>query len=168
MKANQAEKDFRDMSGALKASGYREKLVTVKPARAMLGGLLCALPFAAVFGAVYRLLLTDRAHLSDVGGIGFYAMFIGLGACGRPGLGRGAVQLQRPDAELRVHRPARARAVHSRCAGALCAARRRERGFHVRLPWHGVRAHHACQFPPRRGGPADSLQRDARARRADR
>ena len=51
-KANQAEKDFRDMSGALKASGYREKLVTVKPARAMLGGLLCALPFAAVFGVL--------------------------------------------------------------------------------------------------------------------
>ena len=69
-KANQAEEDFRDMSGALRASGYREKLVTVKPARAMLGGLLCALPFAAVFGAVYRLLLTDRAHLS--------AMFIGI------------------------------------------------------------------------------------------
>ena len=35
-------------------------------------------PFAAVFGAVYRLLLTDRAHLSDAAGIGFYAMFIGI------------------------------------------------------------------------------------------
>lgn len=68
-KANQAEEDFKDMSGALRASGYSEKLVTVKPARAMLGGLLCALPFAAVFGAVYRLLLTDRAHLSDVLGL---------------------------------------------------------------------------------------------------
>lgn len=77
-KTNQAEKDFKDMSGALKASGYSEKLVTVKPARAILGGLLCALPFAAVFGAMYRLLLTDRAHLSDAAGIGFYAMFIGI------------------------------------------------------------------------------------------
>lgn len=78
MKANQAEKDFRDMSDALKASGYSEKLVTIKQSRAMLGGLICALPFAAVFGAVYRLLLAGHAHLSDAAGMGFYAMFIGI------------------------------------------------------------------------------------------
>ena len=77
-KTNQAEKDFRDMSDALKASGYSEKLVTIKQSQVMLGGLLCALPFASAFGAAYRLLLTDRAHLSDASGLGFYAMFIGI------------------------------------------------------------------------------------------
>lgn len=45
---------------------------------ALVSMIIGALPFAAVFGAMYRLLLTDRAHLSDVGGIGFYAMFIGI------------------------------------------------------------------------------------------
>lgn len=77
-KAERAEHEFRAMSEALKASGYSEKLVTIKQSRAMLGGLICALPFAAVFGAVYRLLLAGRAHLSDAAGMGFYAMFAGI------------------------------------------------------------------------------------------
>ena len=78
MKAVQAEKKFRDMSDAMRASGYIEKAATISQTRAMLVGLLCALLFAAAFGAVYRLALIDRAHLSYTGGLYFYAMFAGI------------------------------------------------------------------------------------------
>ena len=39
-------------------------------------GVLYALPFVIVFGLLYRFLLIERAHLSEVGGLSFYIMFV--------------------------------------------------------------------------------------------
>lgn len=75
-----AEKDsrkpFQALQRELQEAGYLERNITFSSARAITLGLLCALPFVALFGVIFRLFLIDRAQLSDAGGIAFYIMVL--------------------------------------------------------------------------------------------
>ncbi|MFQ6805543.1 MAG: DUF3267 domain-containing protein [Lachnospiraceae bacterium] len=68
--------EFQNMKNQLLKKGYKEKNVTFSSGKAMGLGFLYALPFVIVFSLVYRFLLIDRAHLSEIGGISFYIMLI--------------------------------------------------------------------------------------------
>lgn len=68
--------EFEKMKVQLHEKGYKEKDVTITSGKAMTLGVLYALPFVIVFGLLYRFLLIERAHLSEVGGLSFYIMFI--------------------------------------------------------------------------------------------
>ena len=68
--------EFEKMKVQLHEKGYKEKDVTISSGKAMGLGTLYALPFVIVFGLLYRFLLIERAHLSEVGGLSFYIMFI--------------------------------------------------------------------------------------------
>lgn len=73
---NNYDEEFKKMKMQLNKNGYKEKDVTISSGKAMILGVLYALPFVIVFGLLYRFLLIERAHLSEVGGISFYIMFI--------------------------------------------------------------------------------------------
>lgn len=68
--------EFEKMRVQLHENGYKEKDVTISSGKAMILGVLYALPFVIIFGLLYRFMLIERAHLSEVGGLSFYVMFI--------------------------------------------------------------------------------------------
>ena len=68
--------EFEKMKVQLQEDGYKEKDVTISSGKAMGLGVLYALPFVVIIGLLYRFLLIERAHLSEVGGLSFYIMFI--------------------------------------------------------------------------------------------
>lgn len=68
--------EFEKMRMQLHENGYKEKDVTISSGKAMILGVLYALPFVIIFGLLYRFMLIERAHLSEVGGLSFYVMFI--------------------------------------------------------------------------------------------
>lgn len=78
MQRKTAEQDIKKMQEELADSGYSEKAVTISAAKAMILGLVCALPFITVLGIFYRIFLMERAHLTEVSGISFYAVFLGI------------------------------------------------------------------------------------------
>lgn len=78
MRSKKENEDFSGVQADLKASGYIEKDVTIPSGKAMILGVLYALPFIIIMGLLYRFLLIDRAHLSEVGGFSFYIMFIAI------------------------------------------------------------------------------------------
>lgn len=78
MESKKENTDFDRVQANLKSGGYREKDVTIPSGRAMVFGLLCALPFIVVSGLLYRFLLIKRAHLLEIGGLSFYMMFIAV------------------------------------------------------------------------------------------
>lgn len=78
MRSKKENEDFSRVQADLKASGYIEKDVTIPSGKAMILGVLYALPFIIIMGLLYRFLLIDRAHLSEVGGFSFYIMFIAI------------------------------------------------------------------------------------------
>lgn len=41
-------------------------------------GVVFALPFIVIIGLLYRLVLIERANLSEIGGLSFYIMFIAI------------------------------------------------------------------------------------------
>ena len=68
--------EFEKMRMQLHENGYKDKDVTISSGKAMILGVLYALPFVIIFGLLYRFMLIERAHLSEVGGLSFYVMFI--------------------------------------------------------------------------------------------
>ena len=78
MKPKKENEDFNRLQAGLKASGYRERDVTIPSGKAMILGVVCALPFIIILGLLYRFLLIERAHLSEIGGLSFYIMFIAI------------------------------------------------------------------------------------------
>ncbi len=76
MKSKKENKTFNSVQANLKASGFRKKDVTIPPGKAMVLGIVYALPFIITLGFLYRFILIERAHLSEVGGLSFYIMFI--------------------------------------------------------------------------------------------
>ena len=68
--------EFEKMRMQLHENGYKEKDVTISSGKAMILGVLYALSFVIIFGLLYRFMLIERAHLSEVGGLSFYVMFI--------------------------------------------------------------------------------------------
>lgn len=76
MKGKKDNEIFRRAQAELKALGYREKDVTISSGKATVLGIVYALPFVITWGLLYRFLLIERAHLSEVGGFSFYIMFI--------------------------------------------------------------------------------------------
>ena len=78
MKSKKENKDFNRVQADLKANGFREKDVTIPSGKAMVLGIVYALPFVITLGLLYRFLLIERAHLSEVGGLTFYIMFIAI------------------------------------------------------------------------------------------
>jgi len=68
--------EFEKMKVQLHDKGYKEKDVTISSGKAMCLGALYGLPFVIIFGLLYRFLLIERAHLSEVGGLSFYIMFV--------------------------------------------------------------------------------------------
>lgn len=69
---------FEKIKAQLHEQGYREKDVTITSGKAMILGVLYALPFVIVFGLLYRFLLIKRAHLLEVSGLSFYILFIAI------------------------------------------------------------------------------------------
>lgn len=78
MKSKKENEDFNRVQADLKANGFREKDVTIPSGKAMVLGIVYALPFVITLGLLYRFLLVKRAHLSEVGGLSFYIMFIAI------------------------------------------------------------------------------------------
>lgn len=78
MRAPKNSKAFNRIQDQLKANGYREKDVTISSGKAMVLGVVFALPFIIIIGLLYRLVLIKRAHLSEIGGASFYIMFIAI------------------------------------------------------------------------------------------
>lgn len=68
--------EFIKMKKQLQEEGYEEKDRTFSSTRAMVQGVLYALPFVVVFGFLYRFLLIDRAHLTETVGLSFYIMLL--------------------------------------------------------------------------------------------
>ena len=75
MKSKKENKDFNRVQADLKANGFREKDVTIPSGKAMVLGIVYALPVRNNFGLIVSLSLIERAHLSEVGGLSFYIMF---------------------------------------------------------------------------------------------
>lgn len=78
MKAKKDNEAFNRVQAELRASGYREKDVTISSGKAMALGVVFALPFIVIIGLLYRLVLIERANLSEIGGLSFYIMFIAI------------------------------------------------------------------------------------------
>lgn len=78
MRAKKNSKAFNRIQDQLKANGYREKDVTISSGKAMVLGVVFALPFIVIIGLLYRFVLIKRAHLSEIGGPSFYIMFIAI------------------------------------------------------------------------------------------
>lgn len=70
--------NFEKMKEQLYEKGYREKDVTIPAGKAMVVGVLYALPIVVFWGLLYRFLLIGRAHLLEVGGVSFYIIFIAV------------------------------------------------------------------------------------------
>ena len=69
---------FEKIKAQLHEQGYRKKDVTITSGKAMILGVLYALPFVIVFGLLYRFFLIKRAHLLEVSGLSFYILFIAI------------------------------------------------------------------------------------------
>ena len=80
MKSKKENQDFNRVQAGLKESGFREKDVTIPAGKAMVLGVVCALPLIVVLGLLYRFFLQEIAHLSEVGGLSFYMMFLAITA----------------------------------------------------------------------------------------
>lgn len=72
--------NFEKLKAQLCEKGYTEKDVTIAPRRAMISGVLYALPFVIVFGLLYRYFLMERAYLLEVSGLPFYMLFLAITA----------------------------------------------------------------------------------------
>ena len=70
--------NFEKIKAQLHEQGYHEKDVTITSGKAMILGVLYALPFVIVFGLLYRFLLVERAYLLEVSGLSFYLIFIAV------------------------------------------------------------------------------------------
>ena len=70
--------NFEKIKAQLHEQGYHEKDVTITSGKAMILGVLYALPFVIVFGLLYRFLLIERAYLLEVSGLSFYILFIAI------------------------------------------------------------------------------------------
>ena len=70
--------NFEKIKAQLHEQGYHEKDVTITSGKAMILGVLYALPFVIVFGLLYRFFLIKRAHLLEVSGLSFYLIFIAV------------------------------------------------------------------------------------------
>nr|WP_325204600.1 DUF3267 domain-containing protein [uncultured Oscillibacter sp.] len=70
--------NFEKMKAQLCEEGYKEKDVTIASGKAMVSGVLYALPFVLVFGLLYRFFLIGRAHLLEVSGLPFYMLFLAI------------------------------------------------------------------------------------------
>lgn len=77
MKAKNNEA-FNRVRAELKAGGYQEKDVTIPSGKAMVLGVVSVLPFITILGLFYRFVLIERAHLSEIGGLSFYIMFVAI------------------------------------------------------------------------------------------
>ena len=78
MKAKKDNGGFSKAQADLRANGYREKDVTISSGKAMVLGVICALPFIIILGLCYRFMLIERAYLLEISGIWFYVMFIAI------------------------------------------------------------------------------------------
>ncbi len=70
--------NFEKIKAQLHEQGYHEKDVTITSGKAMILGVLYALPFVIIFGLLYRFLLVERAYLLEVSGLSFYLIFIAV------------------------------------------------------------------------------------------
>lgn len=70
--------NFEKTKAQLHEQGYHEKDVTITSGKAMILGIIYALPFVIVFGLLYRFLLIERAYLLEVSGLSFYIIFIAI------------------------------------------------------------------------------------------
>lgn len=70
------QEKFQEMRRQMLAQGYKEKNVTFSSGKIMAMGLIAALLPVIILGMIYRFFLIDRAHLTDVGGLSFYIMFV--------------------------------------------------------------------------------------------
>lgn len=78
MKGRKDNETFNRVQAELKAGGYREKDVTIPPGKATVLGVVFSLPFIVIIGLIYRSVLIERAHLSEIEGFSFYIMFIAI------------------------------------------------------------------------------------------
>ena len=74
MKVKKGNEIFNKVHADLKASGYREKNVTISSGKAMILGVVYALPFIIIVGLLYRFILIERAYLLKISGLSFYIM----------------------------------------------------------------------------------------------
>ena len=74
MKVKKDNEIFNKVQADLKASGYREKDVTISSGKAMVLGVVYALPFIIIVGLLYRFILIERAYLLKISGLSFYIM----------------------------------------------------------------------------------------------
>lgn len=74
MKVKKGNEIFNKVQADLKASGYREKDVTISSGKAMILGVVYALPFIIIVGLLYRFILIERAYLLKISGLSFYIM----------------------------------------------------------------------------------------------
>lgn len=74
MKVKKDNEIFNKVQADLKASGYREKDVTISSGKAMILGVVYALPFIIIVGLLYRFILIERAYLLKISGLSFYIM----------------------------------------------------------------------------------------------
>ena len=78
MKPKGENEDFNRVQANLKASGYKEKNVIISSRKAMVLGIIYALPFIIILGLLYRFMLIESAHLLEISGLSFYIMFIAI------------------------------------------------------------------------------------------
>lgn len=71
-------KNFEKVKEQLFEKGYKEKDVTFTSGKAMVLGVLFALPFVIVAGLLYRLFLLERSYLLELNSLSFYVMFIAI------------------------------------------------------------------------------------------
>ena len=74
MKVKKDNEIFNKVQADLKSSGYREKDVTISSGKAMVLGVVYALPFIIIVGLLYRFILIERAYLLKISGLSFYIM----------------------------------------------------------------------------------------------
>ena len=78
MKVKKDNEIFNKVQADLKSSGYREKDVTISSGKAMVLGVVYALPFIIIVGLLYRFILIERAYLLKISGLSFYIMLIAI------------------------------------------------------------------------------------------
>ena len=78
MNAKKDNETFNKVQAELKARGYREKDVTISSGKATVLGVVFSVPFIVMIGLLYRLVLIERAHLSEIEGLSFYSLFIAI------------------------------------------------------------------------------------------
>ena len=57
MKPKRENEDFNRIQANLKASGYKEKNVIISSRKAMILGIIYAIPFITILGLLYRFML---------------------------------------------------------------------------------------------------------------